>query len=65
MIYLFVFGYTGSSLLHGLSPVAVCGLFTAMASLVAEHGLWSTWPSVVVVLRFSSLGHVGSSGARD
>ena len=25
------------------SLVAVCGLLFAVASLVAEHGLWSTW----------------------
>ena len=47
-IYLFSFGCVGSSLLHagfslvvasGGYSVAVSGLLTAVASLVAEHGL--------------------------
>ena len=47
-IYLFIFGCTGSSLLHmgflwlrqsGYSLVLACGLLNVMASLVAEHGL--------------------------
>ena len=38
-IYLFIFGCAGSSLLQGLSLVAVRGLLIAGASLVAEHGL--------------------------
>ena len=33
----------------GLSVVAVHGLPIAVASLVAEHGLWGVWASVVVV----------------
>ena len=36
-----IFGCTGSSLLHRLSPVAVCGILIAAASLIAEHGLQS------------------------
>ena len=27
---------------------AVCGLLIAVASLIAEHGLWGSWASVVV-----------------
>ena len=45
-IYLFIFGCVGSSLLRAgflwlqqAGVVAVCGLLTAVASLVAEHGL--------------------------
>ena len=48
---MFAFGCAGSSLLRGLSLVALsrgdslvvtCGLLIAVASLVVEHGLWST-----------------------
>ena len=35
---------------RGLSLVAVCGLLIAVASLVAEHGLKSTWASVAAGL---------------
>ena len=38
----------------GYSPVAVQGLLIAVASLVAEHGLWGSWALVVVVHRLSS-----------
>ena len=38
---------------HGLSPVAACGLLTAVASLGAEHRFYGTWTSVVVVHRIS------------
>ena len=47
-IYLFIFGYAGSSLLTVLclavesgnySPVAVGGLLIAAVSLIVEHGL--------------------------
>ena len=47
--YLFIFGYAGSPLFYGgfsliatnggCSPVVVHRLFTAVTSLVAEHGL--------------------------
>ena len=47
--FIFIFGCTGSSLLHagfslivtsgGYSPVAVCGFLTEVASSVAEHRL--------------------------
>ena len=56
--YLFIFGCAGSSLLHGLSLVvvsrgyslvAVCGLLTALASLVAEHGLQGAQASAAMV----------------
>ena len=36
---------------RGYSLVAVLRLLVAVASLVAEHGLWVTWASVVVVSR--------------
>ena len=61
-LYLFIFGYAGSSLLHrlfsscgkwGLLFVEVCGLLLAVASLVAEHGLQSTG-SIVVAHGLSS-----------
>ena len=32
---------------RGYSLVVVCGLLTAMASLVAEHGLWGTGSTAV------------------
>ena len=47
-IFSFFFGCAGSSLLHGLFSVVVsgdyalvvtCGLLTAVASFVSEHGL--------------------------
>ena len=48
-IYLFIFGCTGSLLLHGgllqlqqeeggYSPAVVCALLTAVPSLIADHG---------------------------
>ena len=36
---------------RGYSLAAVLRLLVAVASLVAEHGLWVTWASVVVVSR--------------
>ena len=47
-ICLFIFGYAGSLLLHGLFSnwgeqsllsVVLCGLLIAVASLIVEHGL--------------------------
>ena len=32
---------------RGNSLVAVCGFLIAVVSLVAEHGLWGTWVSIV------------------
>ena len=32
---------------RGNSLVAVCGFLIAVASLVAENGLWGTWVSIV------------------
>ena len=40
----------------GYSLVVVHGLLIALASLVAEHGLWGTWASVAVSYRLSSCG---------
>ena len=64
---LFISGCAGSSLLcseaislvtvtGGYSLVVVHGLLIALASLVAEHGLWGTWASVAVSYRLSSCG---------
>ena len=47
--YSFIFGCAGSSLLHGLSLVAVCGLLTVLASLVAELGLQGAQASAAMV----------------
>ena len=56
-ICLFIFGCAGSSLPCGLfsgcgqwgySLVVVCGLLIAVASLVTEHRLQSSWASVVL-----------------
>ena len=41
---------------EGYSVVAVCGLLTAMTSLVSEHGHWDTQPSVVAARGSSSCG---------
>ena len=50
--YLFIFGCTGSSLLHelfsscgkwGYSLVGVCGLLVVVISLVVEHRLQGVW----------------------
>ena len=38
----------------GFSLVAVCRLFIAVASLVAEHGLSGTWASVFLAGGLSS-----------
>ena len=46
-IYLFVLGYAGSSLLCGLLLVMVSRHLIAVASLVAEQGLWGTRASAV------------------
>ena len=45
--FIYLFGSAGSSLLHGLFSIVVCGLLIAVASLVAEHRLRGTWASVV------------------
>ena len=39
-----------------LVVVVMHGLLIAVASLVAEHGLWGTWASVVAAPGFSSCG---------
>ena len=39
---------------QGYSPVAVRGLLIAVASLVSEHRLWSSWASIVAAQRLSS-----------
>ena len=55
---------------EGYSVVAVCGLLTAMTSLVSEHGHWDTQPSVVAARGSSSCGsralkhRFGSYGAQ-
>ena len=47
------------------SLVAIPGLLIAMASLVAELGLWRVQASIVVVRGLSCLGHVEASRTRD
>ena len=63
--YLFIYGFAGSSLLHGLfsgcgsrvySLAAVCRLPIALASLVAKHRLQGTWASVAAAHGPSSHG---------
>ena len=44
--------------MHGLSPVALCGLLIARASLVAEDRLWSARASVAVAAGLWSTGSV-------
>ena len=62
-IILFIYGCAGSSLLHRLFSscgewellfVAVWGLLTAVASLVAEHGFWGSQASVAAMRGLSS-----------
>ena len=43
---------------RGYSLPAILRLLVAVASLVAEHGLWVTWASVVVVSRLQSTGSI-------
>ena len=59
-IYLLIVAVPGLLCCVGYSLVAVLGLPTAVAFLVAEHGLWGTQASVVVAHRFSSCGSRGS-----
>ena len=42
-------GFSLVSVSGGYSSVAVPGLLIEVASLVAEHGLYGVWASVVVV----------------
>ena len=39
---------------RGYSPGVVCGLLTAAAALVAEHGLQGPWASVAAARELSS-----------
>ena len=48
----------------GYSPVMVCGLLIVVASLVAEHGLYGWWVSVVAACGLSSCGTLESSQSR-
>ena len=76
VVSLFIFGCVGSSLLHRLFSscgewellfVAVRGLLTAGASLVAEHGFWGGQASVVSAPGIGSVvvgQHVRSSWTR-
>ena len=52
--YLFIFGWTGSSSVRGLSLVVEHGLLVVAASLVVGHRLWSLPASVVAVCGLSS-----------
>jgi len=68
-MYLFM-AVLGLHYCTGLSPVAVCGLLTAAASLVAEHRLLGTQPPMVATHGFSRCGswalehRVNSCGTR-
>ena len=61
-IILFIYGCAGSSLLlwlwvsRGHSLLAVHGLLTVVASLVAEHGFWGSQASVAALCGLSSGG---------
>ena len=46
-IILFIYGCVESLLLLGLSLDVGHGLLIAAAFLIAKHGLWGTWASVV------------------
>ena len=49
----------------GLLFVVVHGLLTSVASLVAEHRLWGSWPSVAAACRLTSTGpEVAALGLR-
>ena len=64
VIELFKNGYLGcaeSVAVHGLSLVLVCGLLTAVASLVAEHGLWSAWAQYLWRPGLAASQHMASS----
>ena len=50
---------------RGSSPAAVSRRLTAAASLVAEHRLQGTWPSVVVVQELVAPQQVDSSPTRN
>ena len=79
--FFFISGCPGSSLLHGLSLVAlsgsyfllaVCRLLIAVASFVAEHRLQAVRASAVAAPGLQGTGsavvvqrHVGSSWIRD
>ena len=55
LLYLFLFfGCAGSLLLLRLSLAVVCGLLTAMTSLLVEHGLKGASASIVAALELLS-----------
>ena len=49
-------GFSLVSVIRGYSLTVVHGLLTEVASLVAEHRLWSTWAPAVAVCGLSSCG---------
>ena len=52
-------GFSVAAASRGYSLVMVPGLFTSVASPVAEHGLYSAWTSVVVAWGLLSCGSQG------
>ena len=69
-MYLFLFSiavqadFSLIAVSRGYSLVAACGLLPAVASLVAECGLWSAG-SVVWLTDLAALWHTGSSWTRE
>ena len=59
--------YTGFSLRSECEflSVAVCWLLTAVASFVAEHGLWGVWAQQQWHVGLAAPWHVGSSQTMD
>ena len=50
---------------RGYFLVVVCGLFIMVASLVAEHGFYGMWASVVVADGLVAAQHVDSSQTEE
>ena len=69
LFYLFIFGCTGSPLMHGLFSscgergysLVLCRLPIVVASLAAEGGLWGLWAPVAVARGLCSCSSLASS----